>query len=123
MREASTRSLSALRRIVLVLAAFGAVAVIGGASAHNALAVNVEGYCDGAKTEKQTCDSATHHLDENGATTEGLGRLCIDEDLGGKFTGETCTNGSAAQFPDATGFGRAWEQASKGFILADVVWE
>jgi hypothetical protein len=123
MGEVSVRSLWVLRRLVVVLAAFVAIAVIGGAGAHNALAVNVEGYCNGSKSEDQTCDSATHHLDENGATTEGLGRLCIDENIGGKYTGETCSNSSAAQYPDATGYGRAWEQASKGFIRADVVWE
>jgi hypothetical protein len=123
MAEPGTRSLSAPRRLVLMLGALAVMAVISGAGAHAALATNVEGYCDGVKTENQTCDSGSHHLDENGATTEGLGRVCIDEYLG-YYTAATCSNGSTAQYPQfAYGYGRAWEQASRGFILADVVWE
>jgi len=128
MAEPSARLLLAPRRLVLILATLFAIAVISGAGAHQALAFGVEGYCNGAKTENQTCNSAWHHILENGATTEGLGRLCIDEYLDpsgtGYYTGATCSNSSAAQWPeDKWGYGRAWEQASKGFILADVVWE
>jgi len=112
--------------MMVLLAMLAVVALLSSVAASRAFA-GTEGYCYQWVNYHNTCNSAWHHLVENGATTQGAGSLCIDEylDPSGSpwYTEASCTAGSTAQYPGGTwGYGRAWETTSpSGFINSAVV--